>query len=161
MINFLFLIALLVLAILVIFPFFYLTRENSAIRPGISHQILPPGYRRYTVSVPPDYSDEKPTPLILVLHFAGHGIPFYGEMILQSMIEPAFRELKPIIIAPDCPVKDWTQPESEQLIFDLLDKIQAQFNIDAGRIFSPGIPSVVWAPGILLGITLTVLPRLL
>ena len=54
------------------------------------------------------------------------------------MIEPAFRELRPIIIAPDCPTRDWTQPESEQLIFDLLDSIRERFNIDPGRILLTG-----------------------
>ncbi len=138
MINFLFLIVLLGIAALVILPFFFLTKKPSDIQPGITHQILPPGYRRYTISVPYGYSDDKPAPLILALHYAGHGIPYYGEMILQSMIEPAFRELEPIIISPDCLARDWTQPESEQLIFDLLATIQEMFNIDPQRILITG-----------------------
>jgi predicted peptidase len=138
MINFLFLIAIFGIVILVVLPFVFLGKNPTSLQPGISYELLPPGYRRYTIFVPDEYTGEKPTPLILTLHYAGHGVPFYGEMILQDIIRPAFRELEPIIVSPDCPVKNWQQPESEQLIFDLLDTIQEKFNIDPERILITG-----------------------
>jgi predicted peptidase len=138
MINFLFLLAIIGVAIMVILPFMFLTKKPVSYQPEISYELLPPGYRRYTICVPPGYSGEKSVPLILALHYAGHGIPFYGEMILQEMVRPAFEELGAIIVSPDCPVKYWHQPESEQLIFDLLDTIQAKFNIDPDRILVTG-----------------------
>ncbi len=58
--------------------------------------------------------------------------------MLKSVIEPAFRELDRIIVSPDCPASDWTQPESEQLIFDLLDSVQDKFSIDPKRILITG-----------------------
>ena len=138
MINFLFLVAILGVALLVILPFVFLSKNPASLQPGISYELLPPGYRRYTISVPHGYVSEKSVPLILVLHYAGHGIPFYGEMILQEIIKPALGELDPIIVSPDCPAKYWHQPESEQLIFDLLNTIQEKYNIDPERILITG-----------------------
>lgn len=138
MINLFFLIGIVVVAMVVISPFFLLSRKPTSLQPGISYELLSPGYRRYTISVPRGYSSEKPTPLILVLHYAGHGIPYYGEMILQNLVKPAFDELEPIIISPDCPAKNWHQPESERLIFDLLDNINTRFNIDQEQILVTG-----------------------
>ena len=112
-------------------------------------ELLPPGYRSYTISVPNGYSRKRPAPQILVLHDACHGIPFYGEMIPQNMIKPAFGELEPIIISPDCPAKTWDQPKSEQLIFDMLDKIYERFKIDPKWILITGYPWAVLEPGIL------------
>ena len=121
MINFLFLIAIIGVVILVIVPFVFLSKKPASFQPGISYELLPPGYRRYTIAIPRGFTGEKPVPLILALHYAGHGIPFYGEMILQEMVKPAFEELEAIIVSPDCPAEFWHQPESEQLIFDLLN----------------------------------------
>ena len=138
MVNFLFLIAIIGVTVLVVLPFVFMNKKPTSIQPGIAFELLPPGYRRYTISVPDGYTGEKSVPLILALHYAGHGIPFYGEMILQEIIKPAFGELDPIIVSPDCPVDDWHQPESERLIFDLLDVVQEKYNIDPEMILVTG-----------------------
>ena len=132
------LIGISLVALAVIMLLIFVTKRDHGIRPGFHHEVLDPNHRRYTISVPVGYSGDKPTPLIMALHYAGHGTPYYGELILMSLIKPAFQELEPIIVSPDCPGKDWTQPESEQLIFDLLDAIQEQFNIDQKRILITG-----------------------
>ncbi|HBX69104.1 MAG TPA: hypothetical protein DEH25_06910, partial [Chloroflexi bacterium] len=75
---------------------------------------------------------------MLALHFAGHGIPYLGEQILTGLVEPALRELGAVIVAPDCPAENWTHPLSEQFIFELLDNLQARFNLDPGRILVTG-----------------------
>jgi predicted peptidase len=138
MVAFAFLIGIPLVILVVIGIFLSLNRKETGIQPGFHHEVLSPGRRRYTISVPVAYTEDKPAPLILALHYAGHGSPYYGELILHSLIEPAFRELEPIIVAPDCPAKDWTQPESEQLILDLMDSIQEQFNIDQSRVLITG-----------------------
>jgi len=135
---FLFMVAFLGVIIFVIFLFFSKMKKSSPNQPNIKHRVLQPGRRRYTISISPGYSSEKPTPLILALHYAGHGSAFFGELILLGLVEPAFRELNAIIVAPDCPDKDWTQPESEQFVFDLLDSIKGEFNIDPERILITG-----------------------
>jgi predicted peptidase len=138
MVGLLLLIGIPLIVLVVILLVFVFSRDTRGYQPGLQREVLNPGYRRYTISVPFGYSGDQPTPLILALHYAGHGMPYYGELILQSLIEPAFRELEPIIVAPDCRAKDWTQPESEQLILDLLDTLQDQFNIDPNRILIAG-----------------------
>ncbi len=113
-------------------------KKSNQMKPGIKHKVLRPGRRRYTISISPGYSREKLNPLILVLHYDGHGSAFFGELILLGLIEPAFKELDPIIVAPDCPSRDWTQPESERLVIDLLDSLPAEYNIDPERILITG-----------------------
>jgi predicted peptidase len=134
----LFLISLVGLLLVVLSPFFILSKKTAPITPGISHEFLKPGYRKYTIIVPDNYTGEEARPLILALHFSGHGIPYYGELILTHVVEPAFREIGAVMIAPDCPVQDWTQPESERFVIDLLADIQERFNIDPERILITG-----------------------
>jgi predicted peptidase len=128
--NLLIFVALIGLLIIVLLPFFILSKKTSPIQPGMTHEILTPGYRRYTINVPTGYTGEDSVPLILALHFSGHGIPYYGELILSNLIEPAFRELEAVMVAP--------QPESEKFIFDLLRDVQKRFNIDSERILIIG-----------------------
>ena len=138
MINMFFLFGIIVIAILVFLPFILLSRKPKSLDAEISYEILPPGYRRYTIYVPKEYNGNNPVPLILALHYAGQGIPFYGEMILQSMIRPAFEDMDPIIVAPDCPGQYWDQQESEQLILDVLADVKKKYNIARGRTLVTG-----------------------
>ena len=79
----------------------------------IHEQILQPGNRRYTIALPHNHAADQPAPLILALHFAGHGSPFYGKLILTELVEPALGQLDAIIVAPDCTGPDWTHPQSK------------------------------------------------
>lgn len=144
MVTFVFLVGIPLAVLAVMMIFIAWNRKTQGIQPGFHHEVLKPGHRRYTISIPFGYSGDQPVPLILALHYAGHGTLYYGEFILQGLIEPAFRELEPIIVAPDCPASDWIQPESEQLILDLLDAIQEQFNIDPERILITGYSLGGW-----------------
>ena len=137
LVNFLILAALLALLAMLLAPF-YLMNKKTAHKAGLNRLALAPGYRRYTLSIPENYTGDQPVPLILVLHYAGHGTPYYGELILTSLVEPAFRELGAIIAAPDCPDFDWTQPKSEQLLLDLLADLKGRFNLDPRRILLTG-----------------------
>ena len=113
------------------------TQHFEPVPPGI-YEIELDTSHRYTLSIPTEYSGEKPVPLVLALHYGGHGAPFYGKFILTDMIEPALRELGAIIVSPDCPSSDWTQPESEAFVIELLDAIQTKHNIDSDKILVTG-----------------------
>jgi predicted peptidase len=130
-------VALLLLPVIVILPFIYLGRSSMK-KDGISQHILKPGPRRYTISIPDDYSKAKAVPVVVALHYGGHGAPHYGRFFLTEIVKPALDELDAIIIAPDCPAKDWLQPESENFVFDLLDHIRTDYNIDPNRILVTG-----------------------
>jgi predicted peptidase len=85
-----------------------------------------------------DYDDDKSYPLVLALHYSGHGLPFYGEIFLTDFIEPALKSLEAIIVAPDCPTKDWTMPESEEYIKDLLTYLGEIYQYESNKVVIVG-----------------------
>jgi predicted peptidase len=99
---------------------------------------LQPGDRHYTIAVPFDYSRDTAVPLVLALHFGEHGSSYYGRSFLIGLVEPGLRDLGAIIVAPDCTGDDWTQPDSEQDVFDVLDHIEATYTVDSSRTLITG-----------------------
>jgi predicted peptidase len=114
------------------------TRGNPVAPPDVREQTQQPGERRYTIAIPKSYTGDQPLPLILALHFAGHGTPFYGGLFLTGLVEPALRELQAIIVAPDCTAADWTRPQSEADVLALLDHVQNTYNVDPRRTLITG-----------------------
>jgi len=105
---------------------------------NIEQKLLQPGDQRYTIAVPTGYSDETPVPLVLALHFAGHGTPFYGRLILEELVEPALGDLGGLIVAPDCTADSWSNAQSEADVLTLLDYVSANYAIDPGRVIVTG-----------------------
>ena len=111
---------------------------GSARPSSIQEKFLRPG-RRYTIAIPKNYTDDLPIPLILALHYGGHGAPFFGKFFLTGLVEPALRKLKAIIVAPDCPGGvDWTDERSETEVLTLLDFVYDTYNIDPRRTLITG-----------------------
>jgi predicted peptidase len=135
--NFVFASALLALCVLIISPFL-LGIPHGNVGSGTTQGIMKPGGLRYTLHVPNGYTDDKAVPLILVLHYGGHGAPYYGKYVLEDLAEPALREIGAIIVSPDCPERDWTHPRSEKLVLALLDRVQKKYNINRKRILITG-----------------------
>lgn len=100
-------------------------------KPGIYE--LKSGHQRFSLSIPEGFEKHSPSPLILALHYAGHGSPYYGKPMITELIEPALQELGAIILAPDCSAEDWTQPKSEHDVLALLDTLEATYKIDPKR----------------------------
>jgi outer membrane protein assembly factor BamB len=91
---------------------------------------------RYALSLP-----ERPkagAPLVLSLHYAGHGAPYYGRAMLESLVEPALRALDAVMVAPDCPSSSWTTPESEEAVLALLDFVAESYRTDPRRSIVTG-----------------------
>ncbi len=105
---------------------------------NIEQKVLPPGDQHYTIAVPTGYSGDKPVPLILALHFAGHGTPYYGRMILEELVEPALGDLGGLIVAPDCTADTWSNPQSEADVLTLLDYVSKNYAVDPERIVVTG-----------------------
>ncbi len=101
--------------------------QFEPVSPGIYEIELDPSHR-YTLSIPEGYTGKESLPLVLALHYGGHGAPFYGRHILTDMVKPALDELNSIIVSPDCPSSDWTQPESEAFVLELLDQLETEYN---------------------------------
>ena len=104
----------------------------------IQQKVLLPGEQRYTIAIPTGYTGNKPVPLILALHFAGHGTPFYGRVVLEELVEPALRGLGALIVAPDCTGDGWSEPQSETDVLALLDYVSNNYAVDVNRILVTG-----------------------
>ena len=95
----------------------------------------------YLLAVPDDYDAEgEPLPLLLFLHGAGergdnldrvaiHGPP---KMIRQG------HTFNAIVVSPQCPADTWWTDHTTMLIA-LLDQIEAEYNIDADRVYITGL----------------------
>jgi predicted peptidase len=112
--------------------------RNRAVPPRIQEYILQPGNLRYSLTLPEETSEDQTYPLVLALHFAGHGSPFYGKLILIELVEPALRDLGAIIVAPDCTGPDWTHSKSEKDVLTILNHIHEIYNIDPDRMLITG-----------------------
>ena len=110
----------------------------SVTTPGIYEMTLPDVERRYTLVIPDGYTEQSPAPLIVSLHYGGEVTPFYGRGLLDSLIEPVLRDLGAIIVAPDSAAGNWANPVSEQHILELMDFIEAHYNIDANKTLLTG-----------------------
>ena len=77
-------------------------------------------------------------PLIVSLHYGGQVTPFFGQGLLESLIEPALRDLGAIIVAPDSAAGKWANPTAEQHVLELLDHIEANYSIDPTKTLLTG-----------------------
>lgn len=104
----------------------------------IEQKVNPQTDQRYCIAFPEGYAAHEPAPLILALHFAGHGTPFYGRFILEELVEPGLRELGAIIVAPDCTGDSWDESESEADVLNLLDFVSGEWLIDREKVVVTG-----------------------
>jgi polyhydroxybutyrate depolymerase len=94
--------------------------------------------RQYLLYVPKTYDRSKPTPLVISLHPAG------GWPALQMEIS-RWNDLADehgfIVVYPsgtDIP-KHWDEELDVKFISDLIDKVEAEYNIDLNRIYADGM----------------------
>ena len=111
---------------------------QSGATPRISAETIDvPGHGQmlYTIAVPRDLQAGDPRPLILALHPGGgsRGGPF-----LQQIVEPALRDWRAIIVAPDSPNRRWSVPSAEESVLFLLDDLLQRHEIDREQILVTG-----------------------
>lgn len=94
--------------------------------------------RRFTISVPQGYPSGTPSPLVTALHYGGEVTPHYGRGVLESLVEPALRELRPIIIAPDSIAGRWTNETNEGYVLRLIDRVSAAYRVNAAKTLLTG-----------------------
>ena len=94
----------------------------------------------YAVSVPDGYDTNKPAPLVLVLHPGGPRMPYYGADFTRRIVEPALRQLRPIMIAPDCPQqsRSWSGAEATTAVMALMEMAMRDYAIDRKRVLVVG-----------------------
>jgi hypothetical protein len=88
--------------------------------------------------IPNDLGSKRPHPLVVALHPGGEKTPYYGAEYLEGIFLRGLRELQPIMIAPDCPTRAWTDPQADEAVMALIDKIRREYPIDSRRILVVG-----------------------
>src|SRR6476660_2499886 len=74
----------------------------------------------YAISIPKNDTPDIPSPLVLVLHSCGERFRYYGSAFMRLLVEPALGDLRPIMVAPDCPTNAWTDIAAEEAVMALL-----------------------------------------
>lgn len=94
---------------------------------------------RYVISVPSEYRPGEPRPLVLSLHpGGGRGTPYYGAVFAEQIAGPALRDLRAIVVAPDCPTRAWTDPTAEGAVLALIQQVFDGYAIDRSRVLVTG-----------------------
>ena len=127
--KFLLLLGLVIVAF-AIYRFFQRKPRGS----GIYKRTLQPGGWRYGLYLPENYQAGEKCPLVIVLHYGGHGAAYYGYEMLLELVLPAYQDLGAILAAPDCPAVSWEHPDSERLILDLIDHLVEEFGADPEQV---------------------------
>lgn len=97
---------------------------------------------QYLLYLPKDYDPAKPTPTMLFLHGRGES---YGPLSLVAKWGPPQlvqqgQDFPMILISPQCPGNDsWNRPTQQKRLVELLDKIVAEFSVDADRLYLSGL----------------------
>ncbi len=96
----------------------------------------------YTSLAPSKISKNQKTPLVVALHWGWDRekpLPdWFGKEFLTGIVQPAFEDICPVIIAPDCPSDSWANPVSEKAVLSLLDVTMKKYPVDSSRIFITG-----------------------
>ncbi len=91
----------------------------------------------YAIAIPRDLQKDDPRPLVLALHPGGRA-PYYGSRFMSRTIEPALREWRAIIVAPDVPSRRWAEEESEHAVMQLIEDVMTTHAIDQSRVLVTG-----------------------
>jgi predicted peptidase len=83
----------------------------------------------YALRIPCGYDGHTATPVVLCLHFGGQPTVFYGEVFLELIPGPGFRDLQAILVAPTSPYGDWTIPKSESLVWTILTEVEQALHV--------------------------------
>lgn len=111
----------------------------AAPAPGLHREVLDVDGAeiRYTLSMPAHEGDAR-HPIVLALHYGGPVSPWYGAGVVEQLVEPGLRALAPIVVAPDCPGKGWSDPKSDAAAMAVLDHALATLPADPARVVVVG-----------------------
>lgn len=105
--------------------------------------VSPEGTRiRFAMVVPPMLPGDR-LPLVIALHGQASTrdtVPaYYGQRSLEALFGPALRPLGAIIVAPDAPSNNWTDPVAERALLALATEMKRRYPIDSLRTLLTGI----------------------
>lgn len=114
---------------------------------GVHLQVLESRDLPYTIAIPLDYDPDVELPLVLALHFGGTVTPYLGGQFLETLVGPALSGLDGIMVAPDAIHGDFSSAEAEADLIALLDAIDQNYRIAAGKTVIVGFSmggAAVW-----------------
>ncbi len=85
---------------------------------------------RYGVLLPKKVEEGKRYPLVLILHYGGKVVPFYGRSFMAQLVAPAYAKQDWVLVAPDCPGRGWSSPEAQDFIPKLLVHLATRYPIN-------------------------------
>jgi predicted peptidase len=116
---------------------------DTQVRLATGTWVSPEGTRiRFAIVVPRMNPGDR-LPLVLALH--GHAStrdtvpPFYGQRALEALFGPALSPLGAIIVAPDAPRNNWTDPVAERAMLSFVAEMKTRYPIDTLRTLVTGI----------------------
>jgi len=105
-----------------------MTPKPPALAPGTYERVAADGHTRYTLVVPPDVGT---APMVLGLHYAGHGAPHYATGFVSAL---GLEKLGALVVAPDCATgRGWANPASQEVVLSLLDEVKAELGATPPR----------------------------
>ena len=115
---------------------------DTQVRLASGTWVSPEGTRvRFALVVPRMQPGDR-IPLVLSLHglaTASDSVPpYYGQGLLESLIGPALRPLGALIVAPDAPRNNWTDPVAERAVVALVKEMIQRYPIDTTRTLVTG-----------------------
>ena len=115
---------------------------DTQVRLATGTWVSPDGTRLRFAMVVPAMMPGDQIPLVLALHgrpALGDTVPaYYGQGILESLIGPALHPLGALIVAPDAPKNNWTDPEAERAVIALVNEMRQRYPIDTMRTLVTG-----------------------
>lgn len=117
--------------------------SDTTVRLATGTWVSPEGTRiRFAMVVPAMRPGDK-IPLVIALHgqaSPGDTVPaWYGQRSLESLFGPALRPLGALIVAPDAPYNNWTEPVAEEAVLALVAEMKQRYPIDSMRTLLTGI----------------------
>jgi predicted peptidase len=92
----------------------------------------------YAIALPDGFRTGEMRPLVLALHPGGARMRYYGSAYAKLVVMPAVSDLRPIIVAPDCPAQGWTDPTADRAVMALLEQVMKEYTIDRRRVLVTG-----------------------
>lgn len=115
---------------------------DTQLRLATGTWVSPEGTRvRFAIVVPRMQPGDR-IPLVLSLHgLASNGDsvpPYYGKALLEALTGPALQPLGALIVAPDAPKNNWTDPVAERAVVALVREMIQRYPIDTTRTLVTG-----------------------
>ena len=94
----------------------------------------------YTLAVHRTYNQDPPIAVILALHYGGEADNSTGREFLETLIIPAYKQVRAAIVAPVVlpTTGAWDNVQSEKFLLALVEKIKSQYVVNPERVLVMG-----------------------